>query len=66
MEVEFYDVKERKKISLSEGITKTKYVRQLKDGSEQIRFAFRGDHKGRKLTKFCSQDAWNNAAVPEV
>ncbi len=65
MEVEFYDVKERKKITLTEGITKTKYVRKLKDGSEQVRFAFRGLYNGRKLTKFCSQEAWNNAAVPE-
>ena len=64
MEVEFYDVKERKKISLSEGITKTKYTRTLKDGSEQIRFAFRGEYNGRKLTKFCSSDAWAAANVP--
>lgn len=63
-EIEFYDVKSRKKVSLSlSEITKTKYERNLKNGDLQIRYAFRGNYEGRNLTKFCTQEAWEQTNV---
>ena len=60
MAIEFYDVKERKKVNIEEtDITKTKYERKLKDGSEQTRYAFRAKYKDRQLTKFCSKADWD-------
>ncbi len=60
MAIEFYDVKDRKKVKVEEkDITKTKYERKLKDGSVQIRYAFRAKHSGRQLTKFCSKVDWD-------
>ncbi|NDC82417.1 hypothetical protein EB093_01965 [bacterium] len=60
MAIEFYDVKERKKVQIEEGdIAKTKYERKLKDGSVQIRYAFRAKYKDRQLTKFCSKADWD-------
>jgi hypothetical protein len=68
MEVEFYDVKTRQKVTLPESrIEKIKYVRTLSDGSTQTRFAFRGKtDDGRNLTKFCKREDWEAASVPEV
>ena len=59
MAIEFYDVKEREKVKIDESnIKKTKYERKLKDGSTQIRYAFRAQTSdGRSLTKFCSKNA---------
>lgn len=65
MAIEFYDVKDRKKVKVEEkDITKTKYERKLKDGSVQIRYAFRGKHSGRQLTKFCSKQDWDKVKAP--
>ncbi len=59
--IEFFDVKTRKKVRVSsDRIRKTRYERMLKDGSKQIRYAFRADYEGRKLTKFCSKSEWEN------
>lgn len=63
MSIEFYDVKERKKVSLSEDkITKTK----IKQKNGVVRFAFRGKTAdGRNLTRFCSKADWDAMNVPE-
>ena len=62
MAIEFYDVKEREKVQVEEkDITKTQYKRTLKDGSVQIRYAFRAKVKGRQLTKFCSKTDWDKS-----
>ena len=68
MPVEFYNVKKRKKVSIDDvKITKTKYTRTLKDGSTQIRYAFKAqDDDGSNLTKFCNQQDWENISAPEV
>ena len=43
MAVEFYDVKEGKKVSIDESnITRKVYTRTTKAGKEQQRYAFRG------------------------
>lgn len=61
MAIEFYNVKKRKKVSLSEeSIEKVKYEREVKDGKIQIRYAFKAvDDDGTKLTKFCSKADWD-------
>lgn len=65
MAIEFYDVKDRKKVKVEEkSITKTKYERKLKDGSTQIRYALRAKHNGRNLTKFCSKADWDKLSAP--
>ena len=63
-EIEFYDVKTRKKVKVTNGSKKTKYERQLKDGNTQVRYALRAETDGRKLTKFCSKVDWDKLNVP--
>ena len=65
MAVKFYDVKERETIEVAEtDVRKTKYERKLKDGSTQIRYAFRAQRNGRNLTKFCSKSDWDKLDAP--
>lgn len=68
MAVEFYNVKKRKKVSISEDkIKKTKYSRQTKDGSTQIRYALKAtDDDGASLTKFCSKTDWEAISAPVI
>jgi hypothetical protein len=67
MAIEFYNVKKRKKVSIDEAkVKKAKYERKLKDGSVQIRYAFRAqDDDKTNLTKFCSKVDWDNVKAPE-
>jgi hypothetical protein len=55
--IEFYDVKEGKKVSIDESnVTKKVYTRTTKAGKEQQRHAFRGKTSdGRNLTRFVSK-----------
>lgn len=66
MAVEFYNVKKKKKVSIDESsVKKTKYERKLKDGSMQVRYAFRAqDDDGTNLTKFCSKADWDSVDAP--
>lgn len=66
MAVEFYDVKEKKKVQIEDkDITKTHFKRELKDGGTQIRYAFIGRINGRKLMKFCSKADWDASKAKE-
>ncbi|MEI6533084.1 MAG: hypothetical protein WCO06_04550 [Candidatus Roizmanbacteria bacterium] len=66
MAVDFYDVKNRKKVAVDDDkIKKTKYVRTTKDGKTQVRYAFRAELDGTKLTKFVSEATWNATSAPE-
>jgi hypothetical protein len=66
MEIQFYDVKSREKVSIPESqIRKTKFERTTKDGGTQTRYALRATHNGTKLTKFCSQADWEALDVPQ-
>lgn len=66
MAIEFYDVKNRKKVSVDEkDVRKTKYERTTKDGSKQVRFALRSKLNGVSLTKFVSKDTWDSLSAPE-
>lgn len=62
MAIEFYNVKKKKKVSISEDkVEKVKYERKTKSGEIQIRYAFKAvDDDGTKLTKFCSKADWDN------
>ncbi|MCJ8331311.1 MAG: hypothetical protein HRT89_20880 [Lentisphaeria bacterium] len=60
MQSEFYDVKERKKIT-TDVTAKVTYG----EGTKK-RFAFKAKTAdGRNLTKFVSKDAWSSAEVQE-
>lgn len=66
MEIQFYDVKSRQKVSVPESqVRKTKYERTTKDGGIQTRYALRAVHEGTKLTKFSSKADWEALDVPE-
>lgn len=66
MAIEFYDVKEGKKVSISEAdVTKKVYTRTTKTGKEQQRFAFRGKTSdGRNLTRFVSKGDFDAVDAP--
>ncbi len=65
-EIVFYNVKKRKKVTISSGnVKKAQYERKLNDGSVQIRYAFRAvDDDGTNLTKFCSKADWDSINAP--
>ncbi len=66
MEIEFYDVKSRQKVSVPESqVKKTKYERAKKDGGTTVRYALRGSYEGRNLTKFVSESDWRQLDAPE-
>jgi hypothetical protein len=66
MEIQFYDVKLRQKVSIPESsVRKTKFERTTKDGSTQTRYALRATNEGTNLTKFCSKADWEALNVPE-
>ncbi len=63
MAVDFYDVKNRKKVSIDEkNITKTTFTTQ----NGQTRYGIRGKtDDDRTLTKFVSKGDWDGMNVPE-
>jgi Zn/Cd-binding protein ZinT len=65
MAIEFYDVKLREKVSIPESeVRKTTYEREGKEGKVNVRFAFRAENEGTKLTKFVSQSDWAALEAP--
>lgn len=67
MDIEFYDVKNRRKVSVTaSSVQKTKYTRTTKSGSTQTRYAVKAENDGVKLTKFVSKDFWDGLDAPEV
>ena len=67
MAVEFYDVRKRAKVSVTEGdIKKTSYERTTKAGKLSVRYALVAQVDGSKLTKFVSKDDWDALNVPVV
>lgn len=58
--VEFYDVKNRNKVSVPmKDVKKVTYERETKDGKKQIRYAVKAELNGSKLTKFVGKDLWD-------
>lgn len=67
MNIQFYDVKNRKKVDVPESqVKKVKYERQTKNGKMQVRYAVKAELNGVKLTKFVSQDMWMKLDAPEA
>jgi hypothetical protein len=65
MAIQFYDVKNRKKVDVSESqVKKVKYVRQTSKGA-QTRYALRANVGGVNLTKFVSEVDWKKLNAPE-
>ncbi|OGK29935.1 hypothetical protein A3B02_01205 [Candidatus Roizmanbacteria bacterium RIFCSPLOWO2_01_FULL_42_14] len=65
MAIQFYDVKNRKKVDVPEGqVKKVKYERSTKNGTMQVRYAVKAEMNGVKLTKFVSKDMWDNLSAP--
>lgn len=64
--IEFYDVKKRAKVSVSDtDVKKRKYERPTKSGGVQTRYAVRAQVDGTNLTKFVSKDMYDSLNVPE-
>lgn len=62
-QVEFYDVKNKQKVSVSaKNVEKVTYERETKSGSTQIRYALKAVKDGVKLTKFVSKETWDSIA----
>ena len=61
MTIEFYNVKKRKKVSISEeSIEKVEYKKETSKGT-QVRYAFKAqDDDGTNLTKFCSKEDFDS------
>lgn len=65
MDVQFYDVKNRTKVSVPMSVVKkTMYKRTTAEGKEQVRYALRAKHNGVSLTKFVSQVDWEKMDAP--
>mgnify|MGYP001581045177 CR=1 FL=1 len=66
MAIQFYDVKNRKKVDVSEKeVKKVKYVRETSKGS-QTRYALSANVGGVNLTKFVSEADWKKLDAPEA
>lgn len=64
MGIQFYDVKNRKKVDVSEGqVKKVKYERKTSKGV-QVRYALRAHLNGVNLTKFVSEADWKKLNAP--
>ena len=66
MAIEFYNVKKRAKVTIEEsGVTKQSYQKTAKNGSVQVRYAFKAfDDDGTNLTRFCSKADWDAVSAP--
>jgi len=66
MDIMFYDVKKRDKVSVPVSeCWKTKYERSTKDGGTQVRYAVKSNYGGSSLTKFVSKADWDSMSCPE-
>jgi hypothetical protein len=60
--IEFYNVKKKEKVQISESaVKKNKYEKTTKTGKLSIRYALKAvDDDGTKLTKFCSKQDYDS------
>ncbi len=66
MKIQFYDVKNKRKVFVEENnIQKAKFFTNNK-GKPRTTFALKAELDGVKLTKFISENDWNNLDVPEL
>ena len=65
--IEFYNVKKKAKVQVDvANVKKTKYEKEAKNGKLQVRYAFKAEDDGTKLTKFCSEADWKATNAPIV
>lgn len=59
--IEFYSVKKKTKVSIEKDkVSAVKYESLAKNGKTRIRYALKAvDSDGTKLTKFCSEEVYN-------
>jgi hypothetical protein len=63
--MQFYDLKTRSHVEVTEdNIAKTRMVRKTKNG-EQVRYALKASHDGRKLYKFVNEATFNATNAKE-
>ncbi len=63
MDIKFYDVKNRKFVTVpSSEVKKVKYETTTKKGKQQVRYAVKAEVDGVKLTKFVSKPDWDMIA----
>ncbi|MDP9228590.1 MAG: hypothetical protein M3M99_05990 [Actinomycetota bacterium] len=66
MSIEFYDVKKREKVQVPESaVKKVKYERETKSGKTSVRYGFKAEYDGSRMTKFVSEDTWKALDAPE-
>lgn len=66
MNIQFYDVKNKKKVSVpSDKIVKVRYSKKTSKGM-RVTYAMRAEYNGSKLTKFVSKDDWEKLDAPEA
>lgn len=67
LNIQFYNVKTRKKVSVSsDKVKKVKFSKKTAGGQTRNTYAVRAEVDGAKLTKFVSKDDWDKLDVPEV
>ena len=67
MSIEFYDVKKKAKVQVPESaVKKVKFERPKKDGGISVRYGFKAEFEGSKMTKFVSQSDWEALDAPEA
>ena len=65
MAIEFYNVKLRKKVEVPDSeVRKVKFERETKSGKTSVRYGFRAEYEGTKMTKFASQADWEALDAP--
>ena len=65
MSIEFYDVKKKAKVQVPESaVKKVTYERPKKDGGVSVRYGFKAEYEGSKMTKFVSQSDWEALDAP--
>ena len=62
MAVEFYNVKKKLRVQISEDeVTPVSYESKTKTGKQLVRYALKAvDEDGTKLTKFCSKEVYDD------
>lgn len=67
MNIQFYDVRSKKKVSVSsDKVKKVKFAKKTTAGKTRYTYAVRAELDGSKLTKFVSEADWKKLDAPEV
>ena len=65
MSIEFYDVRKKAKVQVPESaVRKVTFERQTKSGDTSVRYGFKAEYEGSKMTKFVSKADWDALDAP--